>query len=269
MSVMATVIACIVVMILAIPFSMVGQGGGSTYVPVLTVAGMDFYQSSTTSLFMIMLASLTTTLAFGRKKMIDWKLLLPIVPLAIIGSFAGGYVAQFVSVPVLKIVFAVVLIIAAFFMLRPAAEGKIPSFMPQWMCWDRCCGEYQYRISMGLLIPAAGLTGFIAGMIGVGGGIFVLPLLVLLFGCPTRIAIGVSSTFVGIAALPGFMGHLVGGSVFDVWTALPFAAAAFTGASLGPMLSLKTSISKLRVVLAIVLIALAILMVVNIFVQLE
>jgi len=41
MSVIATIIACIVVIALAIPFSMVGQGGGSTYVPVLLVAGME------------------------------------------------------------------------------------------------------------------------------------------------------------------------------------------------------------------------------------
>lgn len=267
MSIIATVIACIVVMALAVPFSMVGQGGGSTYVPVLLAAGMDFHEASTTSLFMIMLASLAATLVFGRKKTVDWKLLLSIVPLAILGSFAGGYVAQFVSALILKIVFAAVLTIAAFFMLRPATEGKSPGFMPQWLCWDRSCGEHQYRISMGLLIPAVALAGFIAGMIGVGGGLFVLPLLILLFGCPTRIAIGVSSTYVGITALPGFIGHLVGGSAFSIWVALPLAAAAFAGATLGPMLSLKVSVARLRVVLAIVLIALAIWMVVNVFVK--
>jgi uncharacterized membrane protein YfcA len=267
MSVIAIVIACIVVLILAIPFSMVGQGGGSTYVPVLLAAGMEFHTASTTSLFMIMLASLAATIVFGQKKTVDWKLLFSIVPLAILGSFAGGYIAQLVSALVLKIIFAVVLIMAAFFMLRPTTEGQSPSFVPQWMCWDRSCGEYRYRISMGLLIPATGVAGFVAGMIGVGGGLFVLPLLVLIFGCPTRIAIGVSSTYVGIAALPGFIGHLVGSSAFSIWVALPLAAAAFIGASLGPMLSLKTGIRKLRIVLAIVLIALAVWMVVNIFMK--
>jgi len=267
MSLIAIIIACIVVLILAIPFSMVGQGGGSTYVPVLLVAGMSFYTASTTSLFIIMMASLGATLVFGRKKTVDWKLLFAIVPLAILGSFAGGYVAQFVSVTVLKIIFAAVLIIAAFFMLRPVKEGQTPSFMPRWKPWNRTCGEHQYQVSMGLLIPAMGLAGFIAGMIGVGGGLFVLPLLILLFGCPTRIAIGVSSTYVGIAALPGFVGHLVGGSAFNIWIALPLAAAAFAGASLGPRLSLKTSLPRLRVILAIVLIALAVWMAVNIFMK--
>jgi len=267
MSLTATIMAFLAIFILAIPFSMVGQGGGSTYVPILLAAGMDFYSASTTSLFMIMIASLAATIVFGRKKTVDWKLLLSIIPLAIMGSFAGGYAAQFISALILKIIFAVVLIIAAFFMLRPSTEGKSPEFMPRWLDWQRTCGNYQYTISLGLLIPAAGLAGFIAGMIGVGGGLFVLPLLVLLFGCPTRIAIGVSSTYVGISALPGFIGHLVGGSAFNIWVALPLAIAAFAGASLGPVLSLKTGIPKLRVILAIVLIALAIWMVVNILIR--
>jgi len=266
MSVTVLVIACLAVMALAIPFSMVGQGGGSTYVPVLLMAGMAMHEASTTSLFMIMLASISATLVFGRRRTVDWKLLFSIVPLAILGSFAGGFVAQWVSALVLKIIFASVLAVAAFFMLRPATEGQCPAFMPQWLCWDRVCGEHRYRIAMGPLLPAMALAGFIAGMIGVGGGLFVLPMLMLLFGCPTRIAIGVSTTYVGLTALPGFLGHLLGGDPFNIWVALPLAAAAFAGARLGPIISLKTSVPKLRVILAIVLIALAVWMVVKLFV---
>jgi len=265
-SVTVTVIACLAVMALAVPFSMVGQGGGSTYVPVLLLAGMAMHEASTTSLFMIMLASISATLVFSRRRTVDWKLLFSIVPLAILFSFAGGYIAQWVSALTLKVIFAVVLIIAAFFMLRPTTEGRSPRFMPQWLCWDRNCGEHQYRISMALLIPAVALAGFLAGMIGVGGGLFVLPMLVLLFGCPTRIAIGVSSTYVGLAALPGFFGHLLGGDPFSVWVALPLAAAAFVGARLGPTISLRTSVPKLRVILAIVLIVLAAWMAVKVFI---
>lgn len=266
MSVTVLVIACLAVMVLAVPFSMVGQGGGSTYVPILLMTGMSMHEASTTSLFMIMLASISATLVFSRKKTVDWKLLFSIVPLAILGSFAGGYAAQWVSALVLKVIFAIVLAIAAFFMLRPAAEGRIPKFMPQWLLWNRVSGEYQYQISMGVLIPAIALAGFVAGMIGVGGGLFVLPMLILLFGCPTRIAIGISTTYVGITALPGFLGHLLGNDPFNIWVAFPLAVAAFAGARLGPIISLRTSIVKLRVILAIVLIALAIWMVVNLFV---
>ncbi|MGA9047831.1 MAG: sulfite exporter TauE/SafE family protein [Dehalococcoidia bacterium] len=266
MSIIATVIACVAVFALAVPFSMVGQGGGSTYVPILLMTGMGMHEASTTSLFVIMLASIAATLVFGRKKTVDWKLLFAIVPFAIVGSFAGGYIAQWISSIALKVIFIAVLGVAAFFMLRPAVEGKSPDFMPQWYCWDRTCGEHQYRISMGLLIPSTLVIGFIAGLIGVGGGLFLLPMLVLLFGCPTRIAIGISSTYVGITALPGFLGHLLGGDPFNLWAALPLAVAAFAGASLGPVISLKTGVPKLRIILAIVLIAMAAWMILKLFV---
>jgi len=266
MSIIATIIACVTVFVLAVPFSMVGQGGGSTYVPILLMTGMGMHESSTTSLFMIMLASIASTLVFGRKKTVDWKLLFAIVPFAIIGSFAGGYVAQWVSSIALKVIFIAVLGIAAFFMLRPATEGKRPDFMPSWYCWDRTCGEYKYQISMGVLIPAIALVGFIAGLIGVGGGLFLLPLLILLFGCPTRITIGISSTYVGITALPGFLGHLLGGDPFNVWIALPLSAAAFVGASLGPLISLRIGVPKLRIILAVVLVALAAWMIIRLFI---
>jgi len=266
MSVIAIIIACVAVLALAVPFSMVGQGGGSTYVPILLMTGMGMHESATTSLFMIMLASIASTLVFGRKKTVDWKLLFTIVPFAIAGSFAGGYVAKWFSSIALKVIFIAVLGIAAFFMVRPATEGKRPDFVPSWYCWDRTCGEHQYRVSMGLLIPATAMVGFIAGLIGVGGGLFILPMLILLFGCPTRIAIGISSTYVGITALPGFLGHLIGGDPFNVWMALPLSAAAFIGASLGPLLSLKTGVMKLRLILAIVLVALAVWMIVKLFI---
>jgi len=266
MSTIAIIIACVAVLALAVPFSMVGQGGGSTYVPILLMAGMGMHEASTTSLFIIMLASIAATLVFGRKKTVDWKLLFAIVPFAIVGSFAGGYVAQWVSSIALKVIFIAVLGTAAFFMLRPATEGRSPDFMPAWYCWNRSCGEHQYTVSMGLLIPATALIGFIAGLIGVGGGLFLLPMLVLLFGCPTRIAIGISSTYVGITALPGFLGHLLGGDPFNLWIALPLSAAAFIGASLGPVISLRTGVPKLRIILAIVLVALAAWMVIKLFI---
>lgn len=266
MSIVEVIIACVLAGGLAVPFSMVGQGGGATYVPILLAVGMEMHEASTTSLFMIMLASISATIVFGRKKTIDWRLLLALAVPSLASSFAGGFVAQWVSVPALKIIFAVVLMIAALFMARPVTgEGTVPAFMPRMWPWERACGDFRYRTDLSV-IPAVALAGFVAGMIGVGGGLFVLPLLVLLFGVPMRIAIGISSTYVGMAALPGFVGHLAGGDPFDVWTALPLATAAFVGARIGPGLSLKTNTETLRWILAIILVGLAVWMIAKIFI---
>ena len=257
MSLIALVSACFAILALATLFSMVGLGGGATYVPILLATGMAFHNASTTSLFMIMAASLSATLVFGHHRTVDWKLLLSIAPLAILASFIGGYIAQWVSAEVLKVIFAVVLIVAAVLMLRPAEDGQTPRFTPRWLCWDRHWGGYHYRVSMALLIPGTALAGLVAGMIGVGGGILVLPLLILLAGCPIRVSIGISSPYVGLAALSGFLGHLLAEDPFDIWLALPLATAAFVGARVGPRISLRTDTRLLRTIASIVLMALS------------
>jgi len=266
MSATALIIGCAAMMVVAVVFSMVGQGGGALYVPILLALGVSFHSAATTSLFIIMVASLSATLIYGRRRVVDWKLLLAITPLALGASFLGGYISQWVAVPALKITFAVVLVVAAIFLLRPASEAETrPSFVPSWGCWDRSCGEHTYTLSMLLVAPGTALAGFIGGMIGVGGGLFVLPLLVLLAGCPMRIGVGISSTYVGIAALAGFLGRVVSGH-FDPWIALPLAAAAFVGARVGPSISLKTDVQRLRVLLAIVIFIASAWMVAKVFI---
>lgn len=116
-----------------------------------------------------------------------------------------------------------------------------------------------------LLVPTTALAGFLSGMVGIGGGLFVLPLLVLLLGCPTHIAIGVTTAYVGIVALPAFLRHLIGGDPFQVWLALPLAAVTLAGNRVGPMISLGTGVRTLRVILAIILLGLALWMIVNAF----
>jgi uncharacterized membrane protein YfcA len=264
MTITALIISSLVILAIAIPFSMAGQGGGSTYVPILAIAGMPLREASTTSLFIITIASISATLVFGRKKMVDWKMLLWLSPQAVLGSFAGGFVSRWVSIPVLTIIFACVLAIAAFFMLRPAIDGKRPEFVPRWFIWNRTDKDFAYEVPMGVLLPSVVIMGFIAGMIGIGGGLFLLPLLVLLLGYPMRYAIGISTTYVGITALPSFIGHLAGGDPFNIWIAIPLAVAAFLGARLGPVLSLRLKIPVLRIVLAIVLVALAVWMMIKI-----
>ena len=266
MTITALIISSLIVLVIAIPFSMAGQGGGSTYVPILAIAGMQLREASATSLFIIMIASISATLIFGRKKMVDWKMLLWLSPPAILGSFAGGFVSRWVGISALTVIFASVLALAAFFMLRPAADGKKPGFVPQWFVWSRTDKNFTYEVSMGVLLPSVVIVGFVAGMIGVGGGLFLLPLLVLLFGYPMRNAIGISTAYVGITALPGFIGHMAAGDPFNIWIAIPLAAAAFLGARLGPVLSLRMKIPVLRIVLSVVLVVLAGWMVIKIFI---
>lgn len=73
-------------------------------------------------------------------------------------------------------------------------------------------------------------------MVGISGGSFKIPLMVLLCGVPMKIAVGTSSLMVGLTALMGFLGHSIAGH-FDWRIALPVAIAGLLGGVVGGKIS--------------------------------
>jgi uncharacterized membrane protein YfcA len=264
MAVTSIIIAAAAILAVSVAFSMVGQGGGSLYVPILLALGMGVHDAATTSLFVIVATSISAALIFRRRRTVDWKLALAIEPPTIALAFVGGLLANSIDATVIKIVFAGVLIIASIFMIRPASE-KESNNSPGWGHWSRKIGDKGYVVRLPGLMPVTAAAGFVAGMIGISGGIFKLPAMVLIGRVPMRIAIGTSSLMVAATALGGLSGHIVGGS-FNVVAALPLAAAAFVGGRLGSSLSIRVNAPALRVLFAIILIITSVWMIVDIFI---
>jgi uncharacterized membrane protein YfcA len=100
------------------------------------------------------------------------------------------------------------------------------------------------------------VAGFVAGLLGVGGGLVKVPAVVLLGGVPMKIAVGSSSLMVGITALTGFVGHLLQGQ-FDLTLTVGLAAGVLVGSQIGPRLSVKIDPAKLKKVFAVLLFAIA------------
>jgi uncharacterized membrane protein YfcA len=253
MSIISIVIAAVAILVVSIAFSMVGQGGGVIYVPVLLALGMGVHDAATTSLFIIIATSVSAAIIFRRRRTIDWKLALVIEPPTIVLSFVGGLLANSIDATILKVIFAGVLIIASVLMLRPVTE-KDTVTSPHWGHWRRKLGDKQYVVRLPGLMPVTATAGFIAGMVGISGGIFKLPAMVLIGRVPIRIAIGTSSIMVAATALAGLSGHLIGGS-FNVVAALPLAAAAFVGGRIGSSLSIRVKTDALKTFFAIVLLS--------------
>jgi uncharacterized membrane protein YfcA len=96
-----------------------------------------------------------------------------------------------------------------------------------------------------MAIPVTLATGFVAGMVGISGGSFKIPLMVLVCGIPMRIAVGTSSVMVAATALMGFLGHSAGGDL-QIGIAIPIAMVALLGGVLGGKFSLRTSPKNLK-----------------------
>lgn len=153
------------------------------------------------------------------------------------------------------------LVVASFFMLKPIKERKrlIKKGVGYWY---RRFGGNEYSVPLLIALPVTLVTGFVAGMIGVSGGSFKIPLMVLACGVPMSIAVGTSSAMVALTAISGFMGHTLRGDFNPEW-ALPAAAIAIAGGLIGGRISVKTDPEKLKLVFALTTLAAAAFMIIN------
>jgi uncharacterized protein len=162
-----------------------GVGGGSLMTPVQywlsTANGMDstlaIRLAFGTSLAVIIPTMISGALAHHRHGAVDWQAALPMGLAAILGGLAGGIAASFLPGVVLRVFFAV-------FILIMAAR----------MVWNLCeCRVCEPRGSTALFLLIGFFIGILSGLTGLGGGALLVPVLVLLLGYPIHRAVGTSS----------------------------------------------------------------------------
>ena len=259
---MTIILLAIIIFLIAILMTMTGRGGGNFYVITLVLFGISMHEAATSGQFILFISSLAATLIYGRKRVVEWKLVLFIGVIIAIAAFCGGYFSSYFSGKTLKYIFSFFLLIAAFIMLRPVKEMQNSKNVSKRFFWHLKSREHDYLINLKIAVPIIIATGFGAGMVGVSGGSFLVPLMVLACGVPMRIAVGTATTHVSITALMGFMGHALTG-YFDPWLAVPVAFAGAVGGIIGGKIALKTKPTKLKLLFAYTTLAASIIMVVN------
>ena len=257
---MKLLIALVTILVIAVVMTMTGRGGGNFYVVALVMAGQSIHHAATTGQFILMLTAITGMLIFHKHKLVDWKLALVIDPPTDIMAFVGGYFSGYFSGLSLKFVLAGLLVLAGFLMLIKVKNKPITK--NRFGYWHRKYGDYEYFVNLWLAIPITAAVGLAAGAVGISGGSFKVPLMVLLCGVPMRIAVGTSSAMVAATALMGFVGHTASGH-FDPHWAVPVAIAAICGGFIGGKFAIKTKPEKLKKIFAYTTLAAAIFMVCN------
>ena len=258
---MNMLIVIIVIFIIAVLMTMTGRGGGNFYVLALVVAGHSIHQAATTGQFILMLTAIAGMLIFHKHKLVDWKLALVIDPPTDIMAFAGGYFSGYLSGVSLKFMLAGLLVLAGIFMLVKVKDKPILN-QKRFGFWHRKFEDHEYIVNLWLTIPITAAVGLAAGAVGISGGSFKVPLMVLLCGVPMRIAVGTSSAMVAATALMGFVGHTANGH-FDPHWAIPIACVAVLGGIIGGKCAMKTEPKKLKMVFAYTTFAAAIFMIIN------
>ena len=233
----ATVILIILaIFIVAVLYSSVGHGGASGYLAVMAFLAVAPEVTRPTALVLNLFVASIGTVQFYRAGYFSWRLFLPFAAGSIPMAFVGGMIH--LPTDVYKIVLGAVLCLAAVRLainLKGDDEVKDPPIL--------AC----------LIIGA--VIGLLSGMVGVGGGIFLTPILLLMHWAETRVAAGVSVLFILVNSIAGLVGQYSKGALSvlppDVWI---WIAAAVVGGLIGSTLgSRKFDSMTLRRVLAVVL----------------
>ena len=161
----------------------------------------------------------------------------------------------------LKIVFAFLLVVAGLLMLK-STETRDSSCTTRFGFWQRKFGKYEYIVNLWLALPISAMTGLAAGMVGISGASFKVPLMVLGCGVPMRVAIGTSSAMIATTAFMGFMGHLAAGDFNAAWV-VPMSLMAVIGGLIGSLFSVKIQQEKLKEIFAYTTLLAAIFLIIN------
>ncbi|HRI02392.1 MAG TPA: sulfite exporter TauE/SafE family protein [Pyrinomonadaceae bacterium] len=229
-----TLLIILAVFIVAVMYSSVGHGGASGYLAVMAFFAVAPEVTRPTALVLNLFVASIGTVQFYRAGYFSWRIFLPFAAASIPFAYIGGMIH--LPTQIYKIVLGVVLMLAAVRLavkLRNDDEVKDPPIL--------AC----------LAIGAA--IGLLSGMVGVGGGIFLTPILLLMHWAETRVAAGVSVLFILVNSIAGLAGNYSQVSVLppDVWIWIP---AAVVGGLIGSTLGSKRFDSlTLRRVLAVVL----------------
>lgn len=208
----------------AILYSSVGFGGGSSYLAILALTGIVFTQIRATSLLCNIVVVTGNVLLFYQQKEIDFKKIIPLVLLSIPLAFLGGY---------LKISQQFFFILLGFTLLFAA--------ITMWLS-KRIISSDEKNINAKPIKNASygGIIGFISGMVGIGGGIFLAPLLHLTnWDTPKKIA-ATASFFILVNSIAGFIGQYSNPDFAIDWNLTStLLISVFIGGQIGSRISHK------------------------------
>lgn len=220
--------------LIAFLYSSVGHAGASGYIATMTLFGLAPTVIRPTALVLNILVATIGTFQFWRAGYFSWKLFWPFALLSIPAAYVGGYLQP--STSVLRILIGLVLLFSAarlVFRRSDPPRTSLPSS--------------PVAISVG-----AGL-GFLAGLTGTGGGIFLTPLLLFCRWAHIRQAAAVSALFIWVNSIAGLVGYFT--KVHSIPSlGLVLAAAAIIGGIVGSHLgSRRFAIRVISLCLAAVL----------------
>ena len=208
----------------AILYSSVGFGGGSSYLAILALSGIVFTQIRTTALLCNIVVVSSNVFLFLQQKKINFKKILPLVLLSVPLAFLGGK---------MKINQQFFFILLGFTLLFAA--------ITMWLSKQIVAFNEKNSDTKSIRNASfGGIIGFISGMVGIGGGIFLAPLLHLTnWDTPKKIA-ATASIFILVNSIAGLIGQYSNPNFIIDWNLTSILlVTVFIGGQIGSRMSNK------------------------------
>jgi uncharacterized membrane protein YfcA len=235
-----------------------GVGGAVISTPAIRLLGASATTAIGTTLPSILPSAATGTARYAREHLIDWRVVAFTAPAGFAASVGGSLLSRVVpgNGHWLMILTAALLGLTAWRMARGGPADPEPEADVEMAPRQHPIPARRDSPTMLLLIGVG--AGLLSGLLGVGGGIVMVPAFTELAGIPLKTAIASSLTCVGLYAVPGTITHALLGGV-DWRFALWLSVGVVPGARLGASLAIKASSHRLRQAVALFLGAIAVI----------
>jgi len=242
MSTTIYVISAVLVFIFSGLLAMAGLGAAFLFVPLFYYLGVPLSEATPTALLLNVVSLLFATINYWRGKLINWRVGVPVLIAAVVLSPLGALMTQYVNKTVLLALFAAFLVFAGSMMLFYQAQKREQAL--------------SRPVEIGAGAGVGMVAGFLGGLLGVGGGNFILPVLNWL-GLDAKVAVGTTALVVVFSSLSGFLGHATMSSL-DPWFVGIMAVMAAAGSIVGSQLmKAKLSSTQLKKVIGVLLFLIA------------
>ncbi|RLG19719.1 sulfite exporter TauE/SafE family protein [Candidatus Micrarchaeota archaeon] len=228
-------------------FSMLGMGGSQLYIPILFWLGMDFKtQALPLGMLLNVVNSSSAAITYGKKKLIDWKVAIPFGLAMILFAPLGAWFNISLPTKPVILVFALFTATAAVLMLSG---------------WKPKKGEFSSKERRILGISAGSVLGFFAGLIGRGGGSFVVPLLYIA-GLEAKVAAATSAFIVTCSGTSSFLSHIFTSAQpqWSIW--ILCIVSVLLGSRMGSrLMATKLKPEHVKIIFGTILLAVALILI--------
>lgn len=244
------VINAVVVFFFSGLMSMAGLGAAFLFVPLFYYMGVPLAEATAVALLLNVVSLIFAAINYWRGGLVNWRVGLPVLVTAVILAPLGARLTPYVDRRLLLGMFAAFLLFAGAMMLFYKPQPR-----------QKALGR---SVEVGAGTAVGGAAGFLGGLLGVGGGNFILPVINWL-GLDPKIAAGTTALIVVFSSFSGFLGHATLGGLDPLFVGL-MAVMAAAGSIVGSQLMKnKLSSAQLKRIIGVLLWIIAAKMIFDLF----